>query len=249
VARKKHQPDSAAKTLDEIESRGDQILGWVLEHQKQLLIAAGAILVVAGIWGFTFQMRGQALQESAAALAKVQSAYRVAMGGTPGTLELAEPANPATALAIRTEYIAEYEKVAEAYSGTTAGALALLEAGRLQQELGEDEAAIATYEAALDAVDRKETVAAFLLMRLGAAHEEGARWTRAAESYEAASVTHNYPLRYDALANAARAYANAGDDERALAAFDRIETEAPDFRLPPYLEARRDALRRSRSEG
>jgi tetratricopeptide (TPR) repeat protein len=249
VARKKNQPESAAKTLDEIESRGDRILNRVLENPTPILATAAAILVIAAVWGFTSQARSSAAEESAGALAKVQGDYRVAMGGTAGQIELAEPANPATALAIRTEYVAAYKAVAEEYAGTTSSALALLEAGRLQQELGENEVAIGTWEAALESVDRQATVAAFLLTRLGATHEQAGRWDRAAESYEAASAAQNYPLRYEALASAARAYANAGDTMRALALFDRIESEAPAFRLAPYVEARRDELRRAQADG
>lgn len=243
MARKKHHPDSAAQTLDLIESRGDQLARWVAENRVLVLGVAAGILVAAGIWGLASQQMRQSRDESAAALAEVMGDYRVAMGGTPGSLELAEPANPETARRIRTEYVALFTAMAAAHEGTTAGALALLEAGKLQQTLGEPEAAIASYESGLEQVGAEDPVRGFLLTRLASVYEAEGRWIEAGDTHSRAAEVADFPLRYEALADAARCYAQAGSTEQAVAAYARIESEAPDYRLAPYVEARLDELR------
>jgi tetratricopeptide (TPR) repeat protein len=248
--KRRHHPESAADTLEAIESWGDRAARWIGEHPLPILGTAVAILLIAGVIGLTRDTLTADASESAAALARVQHDYRIAMGGTPGSIEVPEPANPETARRIRRDTIAEYEQVAAEHAGTTAGALALLEAAKLQQQLGEPDAAIETYERGLDSVGADEPVRAFLLTRLASVHESAGRYAAAAQTYEQAARVPGYALRYDALADAARNHAQAGDAERALAAQDRIASEAPDMKLPPYVEARLSELRRrQRLEG
>lgn len=248
--KRRHHPESAAETLEAIESWGDRAARWIGEHPMPILGAAVAILLIAGVFGLTRDTLSADASESAAALARVQHDYRIAMGGTPGSIEVPEPANPETARRIRQDTIAEYEQVAAEHAGTTAGALALLEAGKLHQQLGEPETAIETYERGLESVDADAPVRAFLLTRLASVHESAGRYAQAAETYEQAASVPGYALRYHALADAARNHAQAGDAERALAAQDRIASEAPDVQLAPYVEARLSELRRrQRLEG
>jgi tetratricopeptide (TPR) repeat protein len=241
--RKKRHPDSAAQTLDELESLGDRLLAWVNENATLTLGVAAGILIVAATWGYVGQRRSELENDSAVALAQALGDYRVAMGATPASIEISEPANPETGRRIRSEYIGRFEQVAAEYAGTTAGALALLEAGKLQQALGEDAAAEATYQRALDDVSAGDPVRGFLLTRLGSVHEAAGEWTEAAEAYAAAAAVPLFPLRYEALADAARSYAVAGERTKALDTFARLESEAPDYRVPPYVEARLSELR------
>lgn len=238
----KRQPESAAQTLEAIESTGDRLVQWISDNPTPILGTAIAILVIAGVVGLTGDTFSSGSTESTAALARVQSNYQIAMGATPGTIEIPEPANPETARRIRTETITAYEAVASDYAGTTAGALALLEAGELQQQLGETDAAVSTFERALGAVDPDDTIRALVLSRLAAVHEAAGRFAEAGAAYEQAGQILEYPLRFDALADAARTYAQAGDRTRALAAYQQILSEAPDFRIAPYIEARLDEL-------
>ena len=56
----------------------------------------------------------------------------------------------------------------------------------------------------------------------------------AAAEHEAAGALPDFPLRYFALADAARCYAQAGDRVRALALLERVESEAKEgYSLPP----------------
>ena len=86
-------------------------------------------------------------------------------------------------------------------------------------------------------------IRAFAQVRIGAAQEAAGRFAEAGDAYAAAGEITGYPLRFDALADAARSYSRAGNRDGALAAFTRIEMEAPDYQLPPYLRARRAELR------
>ena len=55
----------------------------------------------------------------------------------------------------------------------------------------------------------------------------------AAAEHEAAGALPGFPLRYFALADAARCYAQAGDRVRALALLERVESEAKEgYSLP-----------------
>jgi len=245
--KRRHQPDSAAETLEAIESWGDRALAWVTENPTPVLAIAVAALLVAGVVGLTRDWSDSSANESAAALARVQHDYRIAMGGTPGSIDVPEPANPETARRIRSETVAHYEQVATDYAGTTAGALALLEAGKLQQELGDTDAAIATFERGLRDIPEGDPIRAFLWSRIASVHESAGRYAAAADADEKAAAIESYPLRFDALADAARLWALAGDTDRALAAYERIQVEAPELKLPPYVEARLVEMQRAAS--
>jgi len=240
--KRRNQPDSAAQTLEAIESTGDRLVQWISDNPTPILGAAIAILVVAGVVGLTRESFQSGSSESATALARVQGDYQIAMGATPGAIEIPEPANPETARRIRAETIAAYEVVAKDFPGTTAGALALLEAGKLEQDLGNTDAAVQIFERALQAVDPRNTIRALVLSRLASVHELAGHFAEAGAAYEQAGEIDGYPLRFDALADAARTYAQAGYRERALAVYEQIRVEAPDFRIAPYIQARLDEL-------
>ena len=62
-------------------------------------------------------------------------------------------------------------------------------------------------------------------------------------AHEAASAIEAHPLRYWALADAARCYAQAGETGRAKALADRLELEAPTLNLPPHVRTKLRELR------
>jgi hypothetical protein len=60
----------------------------------------------------------------------------------------------------------------------------------------------------------------------------------AAAEHEKAGELPGFPLRYFALSDAARCYAQAGQRDRARELLERIETEAKDvYQLPPEQRA------------
>ena len=212
-----------------------------------LILAIGAlILALGGLWGFVRSNQRGARIEASVALAEVQTRYRTAMGGTADRLEVNEPANPETGKTVREEYVERFELVAEAHPGTSAGILARLEAGMLQQQLDRSDEALAIWQAAAVEVGQASAIRALLELNIAGIEEQELRWIEAAEAFERAAAVKSFPLRYTALGDAARCYAEAGDVERALAAFERVESEAPDLYLPEHLSTRLRELRAER---
>ena len=79
---------------------------------------------------------------------------------------------------------------------------------------------------------------ALIELRIAAAYEAEGRWLEAGEAFERAANVESFPMRHTARAEAARCYAEAGDVERALSTFERLQANAPDAFLPEHLNAR-----------
>ena len=241
--RRPKQEGSATQTLDGIESAGDRIVIWLGENQRPILAAAAGILVLAGGWGYMSSSRAAAAESADAALSEVQGAYRVAMGASVGGIVIPEPANAEAAREIRTDFSTRYAAVGEAHSGTGPGAVAFLEAGKLQQALGDFEAAEAAYQAGLGSLDEGDALRGFLWTRMGSVYEASDRWAEAASVYAQAGQLEDYALSAGATASAIRAYIHAGQPSAALGLADELARRAPDFALPEFLQARVDELR------
>jgi len=233
----------ATETLEEIEGVLDRAANWVAANPKPVLILLGIILGGAAlVGGGQWWVERQKLTASGA-VAEVKFAYFEAMGARPGAVEVPEPANPETARAARERFAGEFAEVAETYAGSAAAADAWIEAGNLRAQLDDPDGAIAAWEAAVESAGSESGARGLALARLAAGYEGAGRWADAADKWELAGGIDGYPLRHQALAFAARARVEAGEPERAMALYDRIETHAPDFDLPPHLLAQRDELR------
>jgi tetratricopeptide (TPR) repeat protein len=243
VARK-HNP--TADTLEELQSLGDRLARWMAGNPALILGTALGILVIAGGYGTVSSLRARSLDKASAALAHVEAGYREAMGAAPDAIEIAEPANPETARAARAEYLARYREVAETHQGEAVGALAWIQVGNLEASLGDREKAIQTWSSAAEGLSAGDPARAMLLLRVAAAYEEGDSWSQAGEAYEAASQIQSFPLRHRALADAARCYADAGDEDRAIQAFERLEAEGAELRIPAHIQQRLRELRAGR---
>ena len=182
-------------------------------------------------------MQESRLEESSAALGIVQAEYRQAMGASLDDVVVNEPANPETARRVREEYVARFAEVASEHAGTAGAALAGLEAGLLEQALGMPDEAVATWQTAVGELEPGDTIAALLELRLAAAFEADERWIEAGEAFERAAGIESFPLRQTARAEAARCYAEAGETDRALAAYDRVKSEDPAGFLPEHLDS------------
>ena len=237
-AKQRHEPESIAHTLDEIESTGDRLTEWILENPRMILGAGLAIVVLAGGYAIQRSRVESGMEEASAALGVVQSDYARAMGASADDVEIAEPANPETARRVREEYVARFAEVAEAHAGTAGGALAALELGVLEEALGRPDEALAAWQQGAAKIGPDTTLAALLELRVAAAHEAAGRWLEAGEAFERAADVESFPLRHTARAEAARCYAEASDADRALIVFARVKSEDPDGFLPEHLEAR-----------
>lgn len=237
-AKQRSEPESIGRTLDGIESTGDRLSEWVSENPRPILAGVLGIALIAGTYALITSSQENAREEASAALGRVQADYRRAMGASPDDLEVAAPANPETAKRVRTEYVERFGAVVAAHAGTAGAALAGLEIGILDQDLGQHEAALATWIETARQVSPDSAIAALLELRVAAAYEDKGRWVEAGEAFERAAGVESYPMRHAARAEAARCYAEAGDVDRALGAFERVQADDPDGFMPEHLKAR-----------
>jgi tetratricopeptide (TPR) repeat protein len=234
VAKKK--PDSAGHALREIEETGDRVAVWAAEHAALILGAIAAVLVIAAGTGLYIQHGSDARDQAANALALATSQYRLAMGADPTSGPIVEPANPELAERTRTEFAERFIEVAREHDGTAAGAIAWLEAGNLQAELGKPDDAIASFLAARDAAGDL-ALSALASTRIAGLAEDRGDPAAAAEAYEAAAGVAAYPMRAESLTAAARCWVEAGDPDRALSVYQRYEAEHPDEVAAPQIES------------
>ncbi len=226
----------AAESLRELEATGDRLTQWVSDNATLILGTIAGILVLAGGAGLWIQHSANARDLAANALALTTSDYRRAMGADPGGGPIQEPANAELAERTRSDFALRFEAVGREHIGTPSGAIAMLEAGGLRVQLGELEAATVSFEAARQSAGAS-AISALAAVRLAGLSELRGHMATAAEAYAEASEVEEYPLRAEALAEAARCWAAAKDTDRALAAYQRLESEFPDQRPAPQIES------------
>ncbi len=223
-------------TLHEIEESLDGFAAFVNEYRIPIAAGAALILALALGWDRYDAWSESRIDEATAELAEARSEFLEAMGAAPGSIEIAEPANPETAETARRRFAARFIEIAEAHPESSAAVLARLDAGRLQEELGAPHLAIDTWRAALESVPTGSALRALILERIGQAHEAGDQWADAAEAYEQAGRVESSPTRARALADAARCLVRAGDPDRAVSLWAEIETLGVETEVPIYTE-------------
>ncbi len=239
--RGKHLP--VVESLEEIESMAERMAQWIADHVWLVAALVVALLISAGgIQTYRSHVRAVA-NDASNALAEVQQAYLAAMGASAGSLEIPELANPAAQVGVREEFSKRFAVVAEQNAGTVQAALAWLESGNLLGETGERDAAIEAWRKGLEAVPANEVVRGTLLVRIAGDLEDRGNWEEAAGAHAEAAELEEYPLRFWAMAAAARCFDRAGDSARALQLFERVATDAPGLQLPDYMRERLNELR------
>jgi tetratricopeptide (TPR) repeat protein len=233
-----HRKEEPADTLAELESLGDRFGQWVGANPLPVLAILGAVLLLgAAIGGYRAYSNARD-DRASAALAKVQDDLVRAMGGKPGDTMVPEPANPETARTVRTDFTDRYLALAKEWKGTGTAALALLEAGQLQERLGNRDRALEFWTQAASGASPDSPAFGVIQSRIGHLQEDASDLEAAARAHEAAAAVPGFPLHAAALADAARTWSEAGKPEQALALFRRLKTEAPEYRLEPHVEAR-----------
>jgi hypothetical protein len=213
------KPDStqATETLHEIESIFDRLASWVGQNPVPVLVGIGvALALAAGVGGFrAFHADREA--DASAAVAEIQADYLEAMGAPAGSLDVPEPANAEAAAATRREFAVRFREAAERER--------------------DREGAIAAWRAASENAPGGSTLQALARTRLAGGLEAAGDSAAAAAEYLAAGQVPDFPGRVRALGDAARAFADAGQTERALEVFGGIADE--DAReLPPHVASR-----------
>ena len=235
------QDPTAPGVVEEIESLAERFAGWVAHNSWLAAGIAAGLLALAGGYGAYSSWHSSRQDGASDALDAARVAYLQEMGAPPGAIDVPELANPKAAQEIRERYLTRFREVADAQRGTAAGTLALFEVTDLLDALGRRDEIAAVYEEAAKTAPNLE-LRALVQRRLAYLHEDAGQWAEAAAAHEAAAVPAN-PLRYWALADAARCRAQAGQTAEALALYDRIASEAPDLPLPDHQAAQARELR------
>jgi len=234
-----------AESLPDLGSALDRAAHWVGENPAAFLGGVLAVLLVTGAIGLTSWLGERGEVKAAEAVAAVRADFLKAMGAPAGATGFSEPANPETGRKAREDAAARFAEVGAEHGGTTAGVEAWVEAGNLRQQLGKADEATEAWKRAVEAAPAGTPLRGLALERLAAGYEDRAAWKEAAAAHEEASGIEAFPLRYHAMANAARSFAAAGERERAVALAARVGSEAPDLELPDSVSARLDELRAS----
>jgi tetratricopeptide (TPR) repeat protein len=238
----KHHKDEPAGALEELESIGERLAQWVGANPAIVLGVSGAILLGAASFGGYRAFSHAQAEKASMALATLRSEFVAAMGGKVTDSEVPEPANPETAKTVRTEYSDKYVGVAREWRGTPTAALSLLEAGELFAKLGQPDRALEVSIQASAEAPADSPIRALIESRIAQLQEEKGDFAAAARSHETAAAVPGFPLHADALAQAARCWAEAGKPEEALAVYRRLKGESPDLKLAPHIEARLEEL-------
>lgn len=227
---------------EEIETGAERLARWIA-HNPWLAGGIGlAILGAAAAFGGHASWKRSREQSASDALETVRVEYLKEMGAPPSALEAPELANPKAAAEIQERTLARYREVAASERGTAAGTFALLEAADLLDALGRRDEIAALYAEALQNAPTP-ILQALVQRRLGQLHEDAGRFDEAAAACLAAAAVDDYPLRPFALADAARLTARAGRPAEALALYDQLAAEFPDFLLPDHQAAQAQELR------
>lgn len=245
MAKHRDQPHDA---LEQLESLGDRLLTWVSTNPLVVLGTAALILATAAAIGGYRAWQGSREDAASAELTAIRSEYVQAMGGEALDLEVPEPANPETARQARSDFVKRLEAFVAAHRGTASAHLAALEASRVHEELGQPVPALEVLEAAAKELSADDAMAGVVHSRIAVLHEKAGDFAAAAQAYEAAAEADRYPLRHEALAAAARAWAEAGRRDEALAAWQRLQAEAPGTQVMPHVRARLEEMARSAAQ-
>jgi tetratricopeptide (TPR) repeat protein len=244
----KSNPHGATEMLQDLGSGFERFAAWIGSHALLVGVAIGVVLVAGGTWEFLRSRADRREAEASDALDRIQGEFLTAMGAEPGAIEPPELANPETAERIRAEYVEKYRAVAEGHPGTLPAALAWLEAADLLEAQGDREGSLESLQKGLAEQPDNPRLAGLVHQRIAQNYEDRGMLAEAAAEHELAGELPGFPLRYFALADAARCYAQAGQPERARELLERIESEAKEsFPLSPELRSLLRELRVSQA--
>ena len=238
MAQKAKHPASAHDTLDEIESWGERASEWLTNNARRVLVVAMVVIVLAGAYAGWDALESSREEAASNAFEDVRQAYMAAMGAPPGAIEVPELANPEAARAVRDEYSARFRELAEDHAGTVGGIMARLEEASILAAAGDDEGRMAALTALRAELPSEPRLRGLVLQRIAHAHEDAEQWAEAAEAHAEAGELAGYPLRYWAMADAARCFLETGDRDRSVALLATVKAEAPDLPLPEHVQTR-----------
>jgi tetratricopeptide (TPR) repeat protein len=238
-----HRHHAHPDALEQLESLGDRLVRWIGDNPVPVLIVAGAILVGAAAYG-GLRAWGHSRENSAStAEAGLVREYVVAMGGEANSLVAPEPANPETARTVRTQFVDRFVSLAKDHEGTAAAGLARIEASRLYEQLGAGDQAVQVLQDGLAAMPADSAIRGVTQARVAALLEAAGDFAGAAAAYEAVAAIPDHPLRELSLGDAARCWLEAGQRDKALAAYEQLRATGDVAEIPPHIKARLEEVR------
>jgi tetratricopeptide (TPR) repeat protein len=218
----RNNPSPPGELVQELDSVFERGAHWVGHHPQVVLLAIGALLLLAAGVGAVRSMQERSAHAAEAEVAGVYDAYLAAMGAAPGARDVPEPANPEIGRKTREEFAAKLLAAAANHDDSPAAALGRLQAADLLEKNGDAAGALAARKLAADSAPRRGGVGAIALSRYAVALEATGDIAGAAEAFAEAGAIES-PGRVLALADAARCYAQLGKDDRALELFAKAE--------------------------
>jgi tetratricopeptide (TPR) repeat protein len=229
-----------AELVQEIDSVFERGANWVGDHPQIVLIALGGLLAVAAAIGGVHSLRERSAHAAEAEVSAAYDGYLAAMGAQPGARVVPEPANPEVGRQAREEFAAKLLAAAQNHDGSAAAVVGRLQAAELLDKSGDVDGAFAARELAAKSAP-STGAGALAWTRYGVALESKGKLAEAAEAFVRAGEIDS-PGRALALADAARCFAQQGENERALALFARAEKAGAD-EIPEHVRQRLIALR------
>lgn len=236
---RKRNPDSAPaeETLEGIETVFDRIAESISSRPAVFLGIVLGALAFSGAGGLYLHQVKQKAEEAADHVSTIQREYFRDTGSAPGVFQESVPADSAVHKKVQKEYLSRFRQAAKNYPRTTAGVQALLEAATISVEFEGIPQGIELLREAKTG-SRTPDLRSLVSMRLGGLLEAAGELTAAGEEYLLASANESFPARFEALGEAARCFAEAGDEQQAVALFSKLETESPGFQLLPHVRHR-----------
>ncbi len=216
---------------DQFQQQGRPVVEWVLEHVKELGIAAGAILVLLFVWGLLGSMQTKKSQEAAEALYEARRDLPV-LNAPPSDAGTDDTEDLGKALTALTSMVSEYD-------GTPQADQARVDAGGIAYRLGKHDEALGFF----DPVAKGNSVVG-IQARLGKAYvlEAKGDLTGAVAAFEALRGDLAGDQKAQATLDLARVHVSNGNTDGAKGLLATFEEEFPDSLLLPDAQARLASL-------
>ncbi len=185
------------------------------KYQQQLIVAVGAVVLVAIVVSGIIYYQGKEEDRSAALLGQAIAKYQTMQQKGPTFIDYESLKN-------------DFKTIMDKHGSTGAGHAALLEYANLAYVTKDYDTAIATYEKALDIYDDQAEFKNLIYNGLAYAYEGKNDLEKARSNYEMIISDPQTGLKDQALFNLARIYEKQGKEKEKTQAYQQIVAEYPD---------------------
>lgn len=214
------------KRPDEFLSTGSKVMTYIAENAPMVL--GGTLLVLVAIAAAFGWLHQQQLREVEAS-GKLFGAEKL-LGGDDPTSRMFGMALPGqVSVEDKKKAVEAFDQVAAEYAGSATARRAQLRSGDIHLELGEYDAAIASYEQAL--AGAAPEVVFYARNGIGHAFEAKQSWDDAAASYRTLVEDESLSMRDVASLDLARVLVRAGKNDEAREILSGFATKFPDSSL------------------